>query len=145
MIERAKELAERVHAKQTRWDGSPYIEHPRRVAESVMNSGYMDEIIAIGWMHDAIEDADDSDVIRSEIKANFNNEVYSALIALTHNKSDTYAQYIKVVGTNVHAICVKIADLKDNLSDLKDGQRKQKYELALMYLEEKLKQYLKGV
>ena len=56
----AKYLAELFHEGQTRADKvTPYIEHPKMVAEFVEKFGGDDEAIALAWLHDILEESAD--------------------------------------------------------------------------------------
>ena len=59
-ITTAKYLAELFHEGQTRADKvTPYIEHPKLVAELVERFGGDDECIALAWLHDILEESAD--------------------------------------------------------------------------------------
>ena len=54
----AKYLAELFHEGQTRADGvTPYIEHPKKVAELVEKFGGSDDYICVAWLHDIWEES----------------------------------------------------------------------------------------
>lgn len=56
----AKYLAELLHEGQTRADKvTPYIEHPKLVAELVEKFGGDDECIVLAWLHDIFEESAD--------------------------------------------------------------------------------------
>ena len=133
LIFRAKQIAHEAHKTQTRWGGEPYITHPARVAASLSQHG--PTIQAVAWLHDVVED---TSVTLDDIEQELGSNVSDKLEALTHKAGETYAEYIQRVGESFIATLVKLADLDDNLSDLDDAprnrQRKQKYELAKLYL-----------
>ena len=59
-ITTAKYLAELFHEGQTRADKvTPYIEHPKLVAELVEKFGGDDECIVLAWLHDIFEESAD--------------------------------------------------------------------------------------
>ena len=59
-ITTAKHLAELFHEGQTRADGvTPYIEHPKMVAELVQKYHGSDFCIALAWVHDILEESVD--------------------------------------------------------------------------------------
>ena len=59
-ITTAKYLAELFHEGQTRADKvTPYLEHPKMVAELVQKFGGDDEAIALAWLHDILEESAD--------------------------------------------------------------------------------------
>ena len=56
-IDKAKELAYMFHEGQIRADGiTPYIEHPKMVAELVEKFGGSEECICVAWLHDIWEE-----------------------------------------------------------------------------------------
>jgi len=59
-ITTAQHLAELFHEGQTRSDKvTPYIEHPKKVAELVEKFGGSEFCIALAWMHDILEESAD--------------------------------------------------------------------------------------
>lgn len=59
-IEYARELAYRLHEGQTRANGiTPYIEHPKKVAELVEKYGGNNDTICVAWLHDIFEESGD--------------------------------------------------------------------------------------
>tara|TARA_Y100001933_G_scaffold226149_1_gene239919 strand:- start:30 stop:542 length:513 start_codon:yes stop_codon:yes gene_type:complete len=56
IVIRAASLASRWHGSQTRNDGTPYFQHPARVATLLARAGADDELVAAGYLHDVIED-----------------------------------------------------------------------------------------
>jgi len=130
---RAKKIAYTAHEGMKRWGGEPYIVHPQRVAESLRD--HSPTIQAIGWLHDVIED---TSYTEADLAFEVGSNVAERVAMITHRENETYAEYIARVGEDFIATLVKLADLEDNLSDLDDSprnrQRKQKYELARLYL-----------
>jgi (p)ppGpp synthase/HD superfamily hydrolase len=130
-------FATRAHSGQTRFDGSPYILHPIAVAEMVdrwasQEGNDLETAQIVSLLHDTVED---TDVTIEEIKEKFGSEVARHVNTLTRRKTDRYVDYIgkiAIVGGIVRA--VKLADLTHNMSDLKRGSMRDKYELAEMYL-----------
>lgn len=57
IIETAYALANKLHSGQTRADGiTPYIQHPKRVAELVVENGGDENQVAAAWLHDIFEE-----------------------------------------------------------------------------------------
>ena len=133
LVEIAREMATKAHKDQKRWGGEPYIKHPESVVERLREDGFGDEFLCVGWLHDVVED---TDVTIEEIREKFGDEITDAVFAMTKKENVPYSLYIKTLARNNIAAVVKMADLMDNLSDLKDGQRRDKYELAYLYLHE---------
>jgi (p)ppGpp synthase/HD superfamily hydrolase len=74
----ALDFAANRHAGQTRdIDSIPFVTHPVEVACLLHESGYSDEVVAAGVLHDVIED---TDVQRAELEERFGVEV-AALVA----------------------------------------------------------------
>ena len=111
MIDKAATFAARVHAHQTRKDGTPYFAHCVRVAIRVP-----DKITGtIALLHDTVEDTDTTfDDLRD---AGFSNEVIDAVDALSRRSGETYMNFIVRCKQNHLARTVKLADIADNLSD----------------------------
>lgn len=124
--EKALQIATKAHLGQTRWNGDPYITHPIRVS-SYINFGksYADygktdeenEILAIvAVMHDTLEDTKLTE--QDLVNEGFGEVLINVIKTLTKSDKDTYLDYILRIKKNPIARIVKLADLKDNLSDL---------------------------
>ena len=133
--EQALDIATKAHGGQVRkFSGLPYVTHPIAVAESLHYED--DKIIAL--LHDVVED---THLTLLDLQ-NFGLDEYRSTCVwyLTHLDDKTYTEYINHVNKSGDegydsARRVKIADIKHNMSDLKDGCLKDKYELALHVLE----------
>lgn len=131
----AKDIAHKAHFGQKRWNGDAYITHPARVANSLALP--LDRVL--GWLHDVVED---TDITFADIGPQFDHmgpAIMYYLDLLTKRPDEHYVDYIERLAQDRRACLIKLADLKDNMSDLKDGQRKDKYELTRLYLRERLK------
>lgn len=129
--EQALELATEKHGGQYRKNsGDEYIVHPIAVADNFDDEDR--KIVAV--LHDTIEDTDLTfyDLIT---KYGLNIKLCDALAALTRKPGQEYISYILGVEGNTIARDVKIADLRHNLSDLKNGSLRDKYLMALYILE----------
>jgi len=150
LYEAALKVATKAHKGQTRWNGEPYITHPIAVAEAMK---YYDECTcATAVLHDVIEDTDydTTSLFKAVSDECFGNSipniqdlrdvnfVIQTVSVLSKKTDETYRDYIMRLKTDWGMTiprAIKIADLKHNLSDLKPGQRRDKYELALTILE----------
>lgn len=101
----------------------------------------------VSFYHDGPEDSSEKgftiDFLISELaKADFGkhsneffNSIRAALDAITKRKDkEDYLTYLNRVKENPIARLVKLADLEDNLKDLKPGNMKDKYLLSQWYL-----------
>ncbi|ARB76498.1 HD domain-containing protein [Pasteurella multocida] len=135
--DKAKLFAEQIHANQFDKAGSPYICHLSFVAE--MLTGEHDDVIAVAWLHDSVEDTETS---LGDISALFGEVVAAAVNAITKRQGECYQSYLLRVRSNEIARKVKIADLTHNmdLSRLpkiteKDLSRQRKYQQAKQFLQ----------
>jgi (p)ppGpp synthase/HD superfamily hydrolase len=127
---RAYDIAVAAHAGQARWDGSPYIEHPIRVAGSVGGG----KAKAVAFLHDVLEDT--SVTVSDLAAAEIDEAVIEAVKAITRRDDETYAAFIDRVAHNELARVVKLADLADNLKDLPEERvsLRRRYERAVAIL-----------
>ena len=138
-LERAIQIATLAHEGQTRFDGSPYIEHPLRVMRTVENQGHSKRVQIVGVLHDTVEDSDWTfDQLRDE---GFEDDVIFPLELLTKEKGANYELYVERLAVNACARAVKKADLFDNLDltglenpSLKRIMNIEKYSRALGFL-----------
>lgn len=100
-------LATKVHVGQKDKAGAPYILHPLRVMFKVP-----DIYKAVAVLHDAIEDCPNEGYSLLNI---IDDETRTALIPLIRLSSVDYDVYIKEIGKDPRATCIKIADLEDNM------------------------------
>ena len=128
-FENALILATKYHKGQKRWGGEPYITHPIAVAGKFKS----EDIKIVAILHDMIEDTEMT--ISRLYVLGYPQKIVYPISLLTHKKPQSYLNYILKIKTNIIARNVKIEDIKHNLSDLKDGSMKDKYQLALHILE----------
>ena len=97
IVDRARELASMAHAAQVDKIGTPYIEHPARVAERVLAAG----------------GGQDTDVTLDEIDRAFGPRIAGAVDAISrrHGEGD---DYYRRVAANPIARLVKVHDIVDN-------------------------------
>lgn len=131
MLVEAEGIAREAHKYQKRWGGAPYIMHPAAVALSFKDDEFDYKIVA--WLHDVIED---TDYTHTNLMQNGISEyLVGAVLAMTKKEGQNYYDFIMQISENELASRVKLADIKHNLSDLKEGSLKDKYRLALHILE----------
>ncbi len=154
-------IAEYAHRNQTRENGEEYANHPYRVLEGyrrlvgIKPNDYdcVDEdlltmyqipywgVQEVCLLHDVVEDTeltiDDLREIYVEcgFEKYFDIYIKHPLQCITHDKSVSYDEYIKICLTNPISALVKMLDLQDNLYvvDLVDLS-KEKYKRAVEYL-----------
>ena len=124
-IEDVIKFATEAHKDQTRSDGSPYIDHPKRVAKRLAVYGFDDFVHqSVAWLHDTIEDCE---VTQEEISERFGSDIAICVQGLSNIhppgtsfniKQATLVEHVK--NMNIIETRVKICDRIDNLSDMKD-------------------------
>ncbi len=110
------------HAAQRRRDGSPYIAHPIRVAESLRSIGGIDDpdVIMAGLMHDLIED---TDVEYDDLVRRFGARVADLVAILSGDmrlpKPARRSEVLERIRTaSPDAKAIRLADRLDNLMDM---------------------------
>lgn len=86
LVRQALEVARQAHAGQTRTGsgGRPYIEHPVAVAERLAETGYPEEVLIAGLLHDVVED---SALTVDDIRERFGGHVAELVGVLTEDVS----------------------------------------------------------
>ena len=124
-------LATEAHSYQYRRDGvTPYINHPKAVADSL--AGESDQVIAAALLHDVLEDTKLTEQDLREL--DIDDAVIEAVKLLTKGDDQPYEEYLQTILTNEIALKVKLADIKNNLSDAPTAKQVAKYSKALQIL-----------
>jgi len=106
LAERARDFARIRHASQTDKAGNPYFGHLQRVADRVES----DEAKALAYLHDVVEDGH---ATSGEIEGLF-PELAGSVNTITKRAGDDYGDYLQLVGQDLLALEVKLADIADN-------------------------------
>ncbi|MFT4246131.1 MAG: HD domain-containing protein [Micrococcaceae bacterium] len=142
-ILKAKELAIKAHKGQVDKSGIDYITHPARVAKTLSDEGADPETVAVGWLHDVVEDTEIT--LEDLRKLGFSQSVVAGVDAMTKRKGEPLKEYLTRVKANPIAHQVKLADVKDNtnptrVAALKDEKTKEKLAKKYKFVKEFLKQ-----
>lgn len=129
LSEQAREFAKKWHAKDLRKNGEQYFWHLVRVAESLKGSS--DEVVAIAYLHDVLEDHPES---TEEFRETFPEWVLNTVQLLTKRAGMDYGLYLASIKKNNAAALVKVADMIDNISDDPSPTNKAKYRDGLIFL-----------
>lgn len=131
---RAALIMLKAHKGQKDKAGMPYFLHPLRVSMSVKD----ERAKVVALLHDVLEDSEKYEISDFYF---LDCEQKEALKLLTHNKNDSYFNYIKDIKSNKMASMIKTMDLKDNMNlnrlkdvSVKDIERYRKYEKAMSIL-----------
>jgi len=143
LLAKAIEIAVKAHEGQFDKGGKPYILHPLYLMNQLM---FDTKLAQIAVLHDVVED---SDVTLEDLEEyGFSYRVIFALKLLTHQKDQSYSEYIDKISGNYDAIRVKRKDLEHN-SDItrlkgispKDLERMEKYHRAFILLGKAKKEF----
>ena len=129
------------HKNQVDRSGIPYVFHPFHIADQMSD----EDTTIVALLHDVVEDA--GYTFNDLREAGFSEKVIGALVALTHDKSIPYLEYVWKIRKNTIAAAVKKADLQHNkdftrLDEVteKDKARVLKYRMAEAILGEHRKE-----
>ena len=127
MEKEALEFAARAHGSQQRkYTEEPYVEHLKRVAETVRTVPHTPEMISAAYLHDVVED---TPVTIEEVKREFGEKVAS----LVHELTDEYMkenyphlnrrmrkkkEVERQAQMSPEAKTIKLADVIDNTMDI---------------------------
>jgi (p)ppGpp synthase/HD superfamily hydrolase len=152
-LEKAIELAARAHAGQRDKNGAAYVLHPLRV----MMRQQSEEAMIVAVLHDVVEDTDLT--MKDLQQAGFTAYVLEAVRLVTHDKKDSYADFVAKCAAHPLARAVKLADLEDNMrldrtllrpaTLQRDLKRIARYQLSFKFLtgqinEEQYRESMKG-
>ena len=128
IISDAIEFAWEAHSSQTRKGSSiPYINHPLRVALTLIQLGCSDEIVSAGILHDTVED---TSVTLKDIELKFGKYVAELVSGASEpDKSDTWEhrkehtiEYLKVAPIEI--VCITFADKLDFIRSIHVDQER---------------------
>lgn len=121
---KASSLAAEFHKGQVDKAGAAYYEHPRRVAESILNEWDFDnldteeivfvlECATVAMLHDVLEDTTCTEKYLREI--GFSEDIIEGVKSVTRNEDESYGDFVKRAAEHKYGKVVKLHDLKDNL------------------------------
>lgn len=127
MEEEALEFARKAHGDQQRkYTEELYIEHPKRVAETVRSVPHSTEMVCAAYLHDVVED---TPISLEEIKRKFGGKVAKLVGELTDEyRNENYPhlnrrrrkdkEVERQSSISAEAKTVKLADVIDNTLDI---------------------------
>ncbi len=128
---RAFEYSSRVHARQTRANGKPYVTHPVEVAFIYIGELEFTDIqgVLILILHDTIEDGDNPDEIFLEIQRMFGNEVAQSVVFLSKKPGEhAYLRRFRYarIREQFMKLCDRLHNMRNpNIRDLVRCERKR--------------------
>lgn len=112
MIIKAMIYAKKMHRKQKRIGGEPFIIHPMSVMKYLEAKGYIGDILYVALFHDLLED---TKATEDDIKRHSNQVVLDAVKLLTKKEGYDQKSYLEGIKGNQLALKVKVADRIHNL------------------------------
>lgn len=100
------------------------------------NCDNAENVIAVAWLHDILED---TDVSAAALSFKFESGIVDAVVSVSKIKGGDYSNYIQQVKGNSLGLRVKIADTLCNLEEsikIQDQRRIKKYTKQLQLLTE---------
>jgi len=126
MVRRAYEFAASAHEGQARRSGTPYVEHPLAVA-TILCEWHLDAAsIAVGLLHDVLED---TEVSPEQMTEDFGTEVAKLVAGVTkigqmefnsklEEQADNFRKLLLAMVDDVRVLLVKLADRLHNMRTL---------------------------
>ncbi|NUM80148.1 bifunctional (p)ppGpp synthetase/guanosine-3',5'-bis(diphosphate) 3'-pyrophosphohydrolase [bacterium] len=141
LIRKALDFAKLAHNGQQRDEGVPYITHPIRVANILMDEVAVikGDMICAALLHDVIEDCD---ITLRELKNNFNDRIAQMVKTLSKDPSlenHKKVYYETIVKADDEVKLIKVCDRLDNLRSLRFSYNKTRIR---RYIRETEKKYL---
>ncbi len=126
LLNKAYVYAMRKHGSQLRASGDPYFSHPLEVAAILTDLKLDDATIAVGLLHDTIED---TDATRSEIDEMFGEDIGRLVEGLTKIKkldlvskkaaqAENLRKLLLAISADIRVLLVKLADRLHNMRTL---------------------------
>lgn len=143
LLEKAFQLAEKSHSEQKRKSGEPFVNHPLRVALTISQMKLGINAVIASVLHDVVEDCE---IPVSEIKSQFNEEVYFLVNGLTKvnkikykedddTEKENFRNMILAIAKDLRIILIKLTDRLDNMKTLWPLEPKKKRKKSLETLE----------
>ncbi|MGZ5366230.1 MAG: RelA/SpoT family protein [Aeromicrobium sp.] len=124
-IQRAYDIAERMHEGQKRKSGDPYITHPLAVATILAELGMTAPTLCAALLHDTVED---TPYTLDELKRDFGDEVLHLVDGVTKldkvkygdsAQSDTIRKMVVAMSRDIRVLVIKLADRLHNMRTLR--------------------------
>jgi GTP diphosphokinase / guanosine-3',5'-bis(diphosphate) 3'-diphosphatase len=124
-VERAYEVAARLHAGQSRRSGDPYITHPLAVATILAELGMPHDTICAALLHDTVED---TQYTVAQIREEFGEEVASLVDGVTKldkvkygdaAQAETVRKMVVAMSRDIRVLVIKLADRLHNMRTLR--------------------------
>lgn len=102
------------HMGTDRLTTEAYINHPLRVAQRIQQAGYSPEHVAIGLLHDVVEDSELT--LPDLVTLGFSDFIVGGVDSVTKRSGENYPDAVQRAGKHPGGKIVKLADNLDNSS-----------------------------
>ena len=125
LLERAYEIAERLHEGQRRRSGEPYITHPLAVTTILAEIGMTEPTLVAALLHDTVED---TDYTLDQLRADFGPEVALLVDGVTKldkvkygdsAQAETIRKMIVAMARDIRVLVIKLADRLHNMRTIR--------------------------
>ena len=125
LIERAYEVAARLHAGQSRRSGDPYITHPLAVATILAELGMNHDTICAALLHDTIED---TQYTVGQLREEFGEDIANLVDGVTKldkvkygdaAQAETVRKMVVAMSRDIRVLVIKLADRLHNMRTLR--------------------------
>jgi len=142
LIEKAISFATIKHDGQTRYDGSPYVNHVISTGKNLARLGMDTTTIVAGILHDTIEDTETAE---EELEENFGKDVsflvmgVSKLSKLRYTGMERHVESLRkffvAMAEDIRVVVIKLADRLHNIQTLEFVKEEKRQRIALETLE----------
>ena len=124
-VERAYEMAARLHQGQDRKSGDPYITHPLAVTTILAELGMNTETLCAALLHDTIED---TDYTLAELRRDFGDDIAALVDGVTKldkvkygdaAQAETVRKMVVAMSRDIRVLVIKLADRLHNMRTLR--------------------------
>jgi GTP pyrophosphokinase len=125
LIERAYDVAARLHAGQSRRSGDPYITHPLAVATILAELGMPHDTICAALLHDTVED---TQYTVGQLREEFGEDIASLVDGVTKldkvkygdaAQAETVRKMVVAMSRDIRVLVIKLADRLHNMRTLR--------------------------
>jgi len=127
-VQRAYDMAERVHRGQKRKSGEPFITHPVEVANIIYDiAGSAEDMLCAALLHDVLEDGENHETLSDEIEREFGPDVHFMVEAVSKDcrlldkdeqQEEYFEQIREALYLDISVFFLKMADLIHNMKTI---------------------------
>jgi GTP diphosphokinase / guanosine-3',5'-bis(diphosphate) 3'-diphosphatase len=141
LIERAYDVADRLHSGQSRMSGDPYITHPLAVATILAELGMNHETICAALLHDTVED---TAYTVAELSGDFGEDIAALVDGVTKldkvkygeaAQAETVRKMVVAMSRDIRVLVIKLADRLHNMRTVRYLPRAKQEQKAREVLE----------